>query len=81
MISPVTGRSIVKWDPTLAAVTPEGGISEGGREGCNENDSSDCECEANRACLQLQKYVQVPYFLRQTMDAYGLTGFRQRGIY
>jgi hypothetical protein len=81
VISPVTGRSIVKWDPTLAAVTPEGGISEGGREGCNENDSTDCECEANRACLQLQKYVQVPYFLRQTMDAYGLTGFRQRGIY
>jgi hypothetical protein len=81
VISPVTGRSIVKWDPSLAAVTEGGGISEEGREGCNAADSSDCVCEANRACLELSKYTQVPYFLRQTMDAYGLSGVRRRGIY
>jgi len=75
------GMPIVKWDPSIAALDVDGRTQPAGRDGCNEVDSSDCTCDANRACLELQKYVQIPYFLRQTMDAYGLSGFRQRGIY
>jgi hypothetical protein len=75
------GRPLVRWDETLAAIDIDGRTLAGGGEGCNATDNSECTCEANRACVELEKYVQIPFFLRQTMDAYGLSGFRQRGIY
>jgi hypothetical protein len=81
VISAQTGRPIVKWDPSLFSITETGGVAEGGRPGCNATDSTDCACEANRACLELKNYTQIPYFLRQTMDAYGFTNTGTRGIW
>ena len=72
---------MVKFDPSIASITPVGGLSFGGSEGCNEEDSSLCTCEANRACLELRDYVEVPYFLRQTLNAYRLGSPSMRGLY
>ncbi len=82
VISPVSGRAIVKWDPTLFSITESGGVAEEGRPGCNAQDSTDCVCEANRACIKLRDYTQVPYFMRKAMNVYAGQGLgRQRGIY
>ena len=82
VISPVTGRAVVKWDPTLASITEMGGVAAEGRIGCNADDSTECVCEANRACIKLKSYTQVPYFLRLIMNALQWnTGLRPRGIY
>jgi hypothetical protein len=75
------GAPIVKYDSSISAILPNGGISSRGREGCNAQDNSQCTCQSNRACMALKQYVQVPYFIRQTMDAYQLEGFRPRGLY
>lgn len=74
------GQAIVKWDSSLQAINAAGGIDEN-REGCNENDNSLCTCASNRACVELSQYVEVPFFLRETMDAYGLGRQNVRGIY
>ena len=82
VISPTTGRAVVKWDASLSAITEAGGVSAEGRDGCNANDSTLCVCEANRACLKLRDYTQIPYFLRLVMTVYQLnTTLRPRGIY
>jgi hypothetical protein len=82
VISPTTGRAVVKWDASLSAITESGGVSAEGRDGCNANDSTLCVCEANRACLKLRDYTQIPYFLRLAMTVYQLnTTLRPRGIY
>jgi hypothetical protein len=40
-----------------------------------------CECGDNHACMELNKYVTVPRYLRQAMDAYGLSDPEPKGIY
>ena len=81
VISPETGRAVVKWDPSLASITESGGVSEEGRPGCNAQDSTDCACEANRACIKLRDYTQIPYFLRMAMTSLDNVDPRVRGIY
>ena len=81
VISSETGRAVVKWDPSLASITEGGGVSEEGRPGCNAQDSTDCVCEANRACIKLRDYTQVPYFLRLATSTYFGLSTRPRGIY
>lgn len=74
------GLPTVKYDPTIRQVTEDGLIATG-REGCNVNDNSDCTCTENRACVALRNYTQVPFFLREAIDAYGLGDPRMKGIY
>jgi len=74
------GRPVVKYDPTLKSVTLAGGETQG-KEGCDANDNSKCVCEDNRACVKLREYVQVPFYLRETMNLYHLGGPRTRGIF
>ena len=38
-------------------------------------------CSANRACVELERYVSVPRYLREALDAYGLGHPSERGIY
>lgn len=75
------GAPVVKYDPDVQIVLPNGNISPRGRDGCDATDNSDCTCESNHACLALEQYVQVPFFLRQSLDAYQLTDLGQRGIF
>ncbi len=48
---------------------------------CSPQDNSGCTCAANLDCTKLADYVSIPFFLRQAMDAYGLSSPRARGIY
>jgi hypothetical protein len=75
------GQPIVKWDDSIAAIDPEGFVRPGGRAGCNAQSSDDCECSANRACVALERYVELPFFMRQVMDAYQILDVNPRGIY
>lgn len=75
------GKAIVKYDNTLDAILPNGNISPAGRPGCNATDNSQCTCSSNRACLLLQKYSELPFFMRQAMRDYGLAHPSMKGIY
>jgi len=79
--NPTTGQPIVKWDPTISAIDENGYVHPEGVEGCNASDSSKCTCAANRYCIQLSRYVSVPAYLREAMDAYRMGEPEQRGIY
>ena len=74
------GEPMVKWDSTISQITPEGNLA-AGRPGCNSTENFDCNCTENRACMKLQSYTQVPYFLREAIGAYGLGHPSMKGIY
>ncbi len=74
------GRPVVKYDPNVATVSPSGG-NQTGRPGCNATDNSQCTCSSNKACLELGKYEEVPFFMRQAMRDYGLADPSMKGIY
>jgi len=75
-----TGRPLVRFDPSLVFVNERGNGAES-VDGCGPTSNESCTCDANRACLELRDYMQVPFFLRQTMDAYGLSDLGQRGVW
>ena len=81
VIDPTDGRPIVKYDPSVQAIDAGGFLMPNGRPGCEPTDSSACTCSANRACIELQAYVEVPFFLRQALDAYGLASPEMKGVY
>ncbi len=74
------GQPRVKYDPGIQVVTSTGGLGTG-RPGCNATDNSSCTCTANRSCLELAKYLEVPFFMRQAMRDYGLAPPSMKGIY
>jgi len=74
------GRPIVKFDPALSTVSPSGSGTVG-RPGCNSTDNSQCTCYSNKACVELSKYEEVPFFMRQAMRDYGLADPTMKGIY
>jgi hypothetical protein len=76
-----TGQPIVAYDPNVLAFDEEGFEYEDGREGCNAEDSSRCTCTANRACMRLQDYVELPYFLRQATATMGMLYPDWKGVY
>ncbi|MBW2526986.1 MAG: hypothetical protein JRI23_22585, partial [Deltaproteobacteria bacterium] len=44
-------------------------------------EEDNCPCSANRACVLLEKYVTLPYYMRQTLAAYGIVDPEMRGVY
>ncbi|AUX45266.1 hypothetical protein SOCE26_067470 [Sorangium cellulosum] len=88
-LRPEGGQPIVRWDPTIAAVAPDGGTERDGIPGCqadadeSDDDYSDfyeCTCSSNRACVALESYVSVPVFVRQALSAYRLGDPTLKGI-
>jgi hypothetical protein len=75
-----TGRPFVKWDPTIRFLDADGRL-QNGIPGCNEQENHACTCSANRACVELERYVSVPRYLREALDAYGLGHPSERGIH
>ena len=75
-----TGMPLVKWDPTINGIE-DGFVKPSGVEGCNAEDNSACTCAANRACMELEKYMEIPFFLRESLDAYQLGMPKKKGIY
>jgi len=76
----VQGHAKVKYDPSVKQIGADGTLQTG-KTGCNASDSSQCTCSANKACLDLEKYEEVPFFMRQAMHDYGLADPTMRGIY
>ena len=49
--------------------------------GCSSTDNSACPCSANRACVELEKYESIPFFMWQAVHEYGLADPSAKGIY
>ncbi len=79
-INPETGLPLVKWDPTIVVSIGEYIYPDGG-PGCQEGESWECTCTSNRACMELERYVEIPFFMRQAMHAYGLASPTAAGIW
>lgn len=78
--NPDTGLPTVRYDPSIAGVEGEW-IYEEGMDGCDAYDNSECKCSNNRSCILLERYVEVPFFLRQVLDTYGLMDPEPDGIW
>lgn len=74
------GRAIVRYDSKVQPWINDR-PSTNGRPGCNASSNLECTCASNRACLSLEKYSEVPFFMRQAMRDYGLAAPSMRGIY
>ena len=76
-ISPDTGMPVVAWDPAIQGeyIVPEGWPD------CSEDDYSGCTCSDNRACMELERYVEIPFFIRQNIHAYELWDLQPDGIW
>ena len=77
----VGGKAVIKFDPTIDTINATTGGLSTGRPGCNATDNSTCTCSSNRACLLLEKYTELPFFMRQAMKDYGLAAPSMKGIY
>lgn len=71
-INPANGMPLVKFDPALNGLP---------NAECTALDNSGCTCTANRACVKLSRYVELPFFIRQALAAYGLADPSMKGIY
>jgi hypothetical protein len=76
----VNGNVQVKFDPAIQTINATGGLDQG-RPGCDANDSSQCTCSSNKACLELSRYQEVPFFMRQAMRDYGVADPSMRGLH
>ena len=74
-----TKAAMVKYDSTLMSADENGYVTT--KPDCNSTTNTGCTCNENRACLKLQDYVSVPYFMRQAMHAYGHVFPDARGVY
>ena len=81
VVSPATGQPIVRWDPTVALVDEMGFPHPDGLPGCNATENDRCTCFSNRACVVLSRYLSVPAYLREAVDAYRLGDPSPRGVY
>ena len=71
MTSPNYGAPLVKFDSTVQSSADR----------CSAVDNTGCACTANRACVKLSRYVEVPFFIRQALAAYGLADPSMKGIW
>lgn len=74
-INPATGEPLVKYDPTIT--NPQLPTN----TACTAQNNSGCTCTANRACVKLSRYVELPFFIRQSLAAYGLADPSMKGIW
>ncbi|MDP6943699.1 MAG: hypothetical protein QF464_06075 [Myxococcota bacterium] len=81
VVDPDTGTVHVLYDDTIDGVDDEGYLYPDGRPGCDASENEDCTCGTNRACIALEQYVEVPFFLRQSLATYGLAQPSPQGIY
>ena len=81
VVSPTTGRPLVRWDSTVAQIDEAGYIRRDGIPGCNASENEACTCFSNRACVALSRYLSIPAYLREALDAYKLGEPSSRGVY
>ena len=66
----VNGAPLIKYDPGIQATAT-----------CNAGDMTGCTCTSNKACLELEGYMTLPAYIRQTMVAYGIIDPEQIGFF
>ncbi len=78
------GQPIVKYAPLQGIDPIDGTFQSNAKPGCEPLDPADpaadtpeeaygqCSCDESPACYALANYVEVPFFMRQAMAAYGL---------
>jgi hypothetical protein len=81
VFSSTTGQPIVRYDPTIMYLDENGGVHPTGRPGCDATDNSECTCASNRDCVELSRYVTVPAYMREALEAYQLGEPGEKGIY
>ena len=74
--NPTTGAPIVKFDSSMGSQGPPVNFSE-----CNNTTNVGCTCEDNRACITLQKYATVPYYLWEVAHHMHYGSPDKKGIY
>ncbi|MDI7268829.1 MAG: hypothetical protein QME96_12630, partial [Myxococcota bacterium] len=79
--APGTGRPVVKYDPTVSPISPEGDPLPAGIPGCNAAGNFACTCSSNRSCMALQRYLTVPAYLREAVAAYRIGDPDPLGVY
>ncbi|MCC6522618.1 MAG: hypothetical protein IT373_08160 [Polyangiaceae bacterium] len=79
-IDQATGEPHVKWSANMQFIDANGNTT-AGIPGCNSGDNTSCTCAANAACVALQKYLTVPYYLRQAIADYSMGDPDLKGIY
>lgn len=75
------GQPRVKWDSTIQGISSQGQPRPQGIPGCNATSNENCTCSANRSCIALSRYTEIPVFIRQAMRDYGLAQPSMKGIY
>ena len=70
-INPQTGTPLVKYDPSIATNVPT----------CNASDNTGCTCTSNRSCVKLSRYVEIPFFMREAINAYWLGDPSLKGVW
>jgi len=76
------GLPQVKYDPTMRYYNDELTDFAPPPPGCSsETDQAECTCMSNRACLALEDYSQVPFFLRQALATYEFLDVGMKGQY
>jgi len=81
VVSPATGQPLVRWDPSVALIDEDGYVRPDGIPGCNATENDACTCFSNRACVTLSRYLAIPAYLRESIDAYQLGEPSARGVY
>jgi hypothetical protein len=81
VVSTTTGQPLVRWDPTIAQIDEMGFVHPDGIPGCNATENEECTCFSNRACISLSRYLSIPAYLREAIDAYALGEPSARGVY
>jgi hypothetical protein len=79
--APGTGRPIVKWDPNVRYIAPDGSEHPEGIPGCNATENLACDCSSNLSCVLLQRYLSIPAYLREAVYAYQLGDPERRGVW
>lgn len=71
--------------PVIIATAKLNGNPDGAtRPQCDQNINPTCAkiaCEDNAACMRLQDYIEVIFFMRQAIEAYGLDDLSKKGVY
>lgn len=76
------GLPQVKFDPTMTYYNDALTDFAPPPPGCSsETDQAECVCASNRACMALEDYSQVPFFLRQALATYEFIDVGMKGQY
>ncbi len=79
-LNAATGQPMVRYDATVQHVGADGNFN-AGSDGCDATDNSACTCSANRACMKLREYVEIPFYMRQVASQFARWDPSWKGVW